>query len=744
MTFLGMMDKYEVTIPIIQRDYAQGRQTSKVKEIRDRFLESLYTALVNPNDFLNLDFIYGSVRDGVLYPLDGQQRLTTLFLLHWYLAVRDKEIEGVQQKLEKFTYQIRTSSREFCSALVKNSDAFEKNENFALLESISSKLKDANWFFWSWEKDPTIKSMLVMLDAIHNKFKETSIQLFERLIDNERCPVTFQFIPLEDFNLDDDLYIKMNARGKELTDFENFKAGFQQFLQQKESEGALTSAYLQEFIQKIDGDWTDLFWDYRNKASNLFDNQFMNFFKAMIINQFALLLTPSEENKKIQDLIEDKEYISFRKYNELGCFDNDFINGIYYTLETLKSNTGGIKKYFSGQLTGVNEEELFKKIINNPQELTYTDRVQFFALYRYFKKCKSKVNKEEIGLWMRVIRNLSENTIYNKGADFISSVEAITALIEYSSNILEFLCKEKNEITGFWGKQVTEEKIKAILILKSSRWKQIILAAENHGYFTGQIGFILNFSGIEQAYSSDKKLCWKPSIEDDYFKMFKNYYDKAGVVFNETGLKASGDLWRRALLSKGEYLLKYRSNLSFLIDSKKDRDISWKRLLRDDNDERKYVKVLLDDINIQNITSSLQKVIDNSNITDWRKYFIKYPNLIETDCGSTKSIKYINEQEIFLLGYSIASGKNKEYYTYILYLELKKSGVKNLEYQIEGKGIWRYCHYLKIKQGNMLNEVIYEDGKYKIGNLYEKQGRWEFKIKKEFLTQDEILHYLKN
>jgi hypothetical protein len=41
---------------------------------------------------LNLDFIYGSMeshRPSDFLPLDGQQRLTTLFLLHWYMAWRD-------------------------------------------------------------------------------------------------------------------------------------------------------------------------------------------------------------------------------------------------------------------------------------------------------------------------------------------------------------------------------------------------------------------------------------------------------------------------------------------------------------------------------------------------------------------------------------------------------------------------------------------------------------------------------
>jgi hypothetical protein len=85
-----------IRVPMIQRDYAQGRLTET--EVREEFLNALEAALKKPADDpmlpLNLDFIYGSVEgddETRFLPLDGQQRLTTLFLLHWYLAWRDEQ-----------------------------------------------------------------------------------------------------------------------------------------------------------------------------------------------------------------------------------------------------------------------------------------------------------------------------------------------------------------------------------------------------------------------------------------------------------------------------------------------------------------------------------------------------------------------------------------------------------------------------------------------------------------------------
>lgn len=108
----------KIEIPIIQRDYAQGRKTLEVTRIRKRFLDSLYEAL-SQGKSLKLDFVYGDVKDKVLTPLDGQQRLTTLLLLHWYIARHENIEEDRMQFLDRFSYNTRYSARTFCKYLVK-------------------------------------------------------------------------------------------------------------------------------------------------------------------------------------------------------------------------------------------------------------------------------------------------------------------------------------------------------------------------------------------------------------------------------------------------------------------------------------------------------------------------------------------------------------------------------------------------------------------------------------------------
>ena len=111
----------KIVIPIIQRDYAQGRKDTDVARIRDRFLNSLRAAVTEAP--ITLDFVYGDIdSNGVMTPLDGQQRLTTLFLLHWYAAVVEDKAEqfveifslGKNHSESKFCYKTRKTATEFC------------------------------------------------------------------------------------------------------------------------------------------------------------------------------------------------------------------------------------------------------------------------------------------------------------------------------------------------------------------------------------------------------------------------------------------------------------------------------------------------------------------------------------------------------------------------------------------------------------------------------------------------------
>ena len=113
-TFWKFLQNRKIVIPIIQRDYAQGRIGKE--KLREKFLKDLKKAL-DDNEILKLDFVYGNIENNCFNPLDGQQRFTTLWLLHWYIAFKAGTLKDNEATFKNFTYETRTSSREFCNKL---------------------------------------------------------------------------------------------------------------------------------------------------------------------------------------------------------------------------------------------------------------------------------------------------------------------------------------------------------------------------------------------------------------------------------------------------------------------------------------------------------------------------------------------------------------------------------------------------------------------------------------------------
>lgn len=210
-TFIGLFSGGEATssvhavrIPMFQRDYAQGRQDLRSAEVRAAFVNALREPLAG-GDPIGLDFIYGEKIDGVLEPLDGQQRLTTLFLLHVYLAQRAGSLSS-NSGWVNFTYETRPSARTFCERLVEFAPPPE-------CANWASWLRDQPWFLHTWSHDPTIQGMLTTLGEIETQFADLDPSAaWARLSDTSDPPISFQVLLMDEMGSSAELYLKMNSR----------------------------------------------------------------------------------------------------------------------------------------------------------------------------------------------------------------------------------------------------------------------------------------------------------------------------------------------------------------------------------------------------------------------------------------------------------------------------------------------------------------------------------------------------
>lgn len=261
-----------IEIPLFQRDYAQGRKTEQASLVRTRFITGLCRAL-DDDQRLHLDFVFGDVVKGTLYPLDGQQRLTTLFLLHCYLAWHQAEMSP--QPWHAFHYATRPGARQFCAFLTQCRPDMG-------VENLSAWLYDQARYLPTWKHDPSIQGMLVVLDAFHQHYRGHSSEhlraAWQRLTTTDQPAIRFLLLPVAAQKLDNTLYVKMNSRGRPLTEFENFKAELETLLR---SNPAIDQATTKTFSEKIDTDWADLFWCYRGD-NHLIDEEFMRYLRFLM------------------------------------------------------------------------------------------------------------------------------------------------------------------------------------------------------------------------------------------------------------------------------------------------------------------------------------------------------------------------------------------------------------------------------------------------------------------------------
>lgn len=679
--FKQLLDRHgRVEVPRIQRDYAQGRES--FAEVRDEFLDALRGAIDlpagDPKLPLNLDFIYGSVEGSVITrfsPLDGQQRLTTLFLLHWYTAWRDGCSEIFKTLLctdgcSRFSYSVRPSSAEFFDTLINFEPACEPEQ----VAKLSSLIKNQSWYFRHWRLDPTIQSVLLMLDSIHDKFISAK-GAYARLTNEDYPAITFQLLDLANFGLSDDLYIKMNARGKPLTPFETFKARFEQELESQfagefRTIGDERFSVSEYFSRRMDTVWADFFWAHRDSETNLYDEAVMNLFRAVIM----ITRDPEKKsyNKEIGDLKNSSLKSSFSLFHSRGWLDRAFSEGLILLLETWSGNGTILSTQLPNNLY-FDEKVIFAKAAAKPSELGYSEIVQLVAYLSFLTEHKSNTDPNSFQEWMRVVFNLTINTSYDRALDMQRSVAGILAMLPRSATILNYFAEMEKPTSGFNSQQVQEEKLKAELILANKEWRSLIDRAESHGYFKGQIEFLLDFCGVLDQWKAGVSVDWTLENHQKFQDEFERNLSIAEIMFGAL-IPQKEYRWERALLSIGDYLLPSgKQNVSFLVSSQTEQG-SWKRLLRGSSpyvlERRKLLQSLWERLSPdEEIGQQLDTIIASaSGIELWRQCIIECPQAISY-CGN-RAIRWNSEVNIYLLSKTQMNGAHAELFTYCLYQQL--------------------------------------------------------------------------
>lgn len=612
-SFKSFLEKYHVIIPMVQRDYAQGRTTDDVNRVRSRFLEAIKQCLSQESSNtaeMRLDFVYGEIEkiwsktekdkldSIVVTPLDGQQRLTTLYLLHWY-ASRKELVQPDNDCdiafLQNFTYDIRPSSRDFCSHLIQ----FIPNIN----EPISEQLKDQNWFMGEWHNDPTVLSMLVMLDSIQNTFKDIE-NLWNILTSDER--IVFYFLPLSENGMSDELYIKMNSRGKKLTAFEHFKAEYESLYEKDSEESALIN-------HKFDVEWTDTLFPYRNSDETV-DREFMRYFfyishilcyeqsvqksndEFVLIKSLYKDSPNANNNRQFFEKAFDCWHYIMLQFNGIDNFFKEYLSDFSYVpgkVATYKrvDEYLGCQNFFNACI------KLYQ--VNN--NFSYSDFLFLYGFIIYIIY-KESIKEEDFRERLRILRNLIWNS--NSG-EIRSDAEYMKDLLAKVKELIIYGTISQSENTHGFKPLQEEEEIEKQKRKASMTYSEIsdMYTLEDHPLLYGYI------SGIK--------------------------YENMHLASTFNSVFCGNDLMaiHQAMIAIGDYL-QYDDNRYYSGNSNRS---TWAQLLHKSNKrgfEDKTMPVLISLLETVKSGKTLNDIITDFTSQQetlrqftWRYYFAKYSDM---------------------------------------------------------------------------------------------------------------------
>ncbi len=481
-----------------------------------------------------------------------------------------------------------------------------------------------------------------MLDEIAAVFGDVE-GLPEALQQKEDPPISFNFLDIESLGSEDSLYIKLNARGKSLTDFENFKAKLLGTLRALSAKEKLPFT-ADDFERKFDSEWTDLFWQ-RNGVE--YEEEYRAFFEILLFN-----------------------------YNLIDVYDESWVQTLKY--EKVPKDAFICAFNLLNYLYNDPTTEASSVVFNALDDPTASNRAAFHFVCVFLLKRDDLANSLAMHDWVRVFKNLVNNTLidnYNTALDIIKCINDFSSKPDDLSDILNNIGRLKR---GFDKEQLTEEMKKAAVILAERKannsvggeFEAAINSAEKLPFFGGQIR-----AGLYLAEDKDAPFGYD-------LRKFREYWAALEELFGDFGDDPSFEqeyLRRRALLSIGDYTLpvddKYKTLCSDHTDERG--SISLKRLFSSCGD---IITKLLDQVVGQsNIVDALNKIID-TNLksvpqTDWRYCLIKYPDMFDYMSSYYYRVRLLADDKVLLVRNARSSGYNLEIFTYALHQELKKRSI---------------------------------------------------------------------
>lgn len=591
----ALLSRYRVVIPGIQRHYVQGANNPKAESVRKQFIKEIFTAIEKKQNEFNLHFIYGPINtngEDSFVPVDGQQRLTTLWLIARYAAEKAEpsDRKDLLSLLSRFTYEDRINAKRFCQALTCEDSRWD------ITQDPNPDILCQDWFVDYWKEDETVASMIRMLSTIYEEWNKHQDSITaEDILEAIASKIRFN-LKIDAFG--DDIYMKMNARGLQLTQWENFKGKFSEDLCEDKKEW---------WVKEME-ELSNRFFTCSDEQHELPDNAFFALYARIMA--YEAKKTGVDCGNGIKELAAythntwSQIELPFVPYSDFsGITNNESIASTVAAtcvkmIKTVLDRYQEIVPYFG-------DRTLFETFFHpkNKNDLDFT-----LCCYEYFKKFDNIETKDFLKA-LRLMWNILENVQDNR-------VELVKKIIDLEDKTL-YSRQIKKIIGSNAPEQAEEEAEKAIQMHYNdksmpndwneeklgswSNWNDAIEKAEEYAFFHGSIRFLYeknsngkttweNFATklsncmdlfVSEGLSEDKKVkanqvlishCedWKKLIRKPVFDA-KNESWKQVLTDSSLSECVNG-----LILSPNEIVDNHNEIIQILID-----DTIWKNLIKE-------------------------------------------------------------------------------------------------------------------------------------------------------------------
>ncbi len=322
-------DNAKIVIPDLQRDYCWGTIGNLVSD----FVSNLIKHFNDGANELVMGLIYGYYEKErpYLQLCDGQQRLTTLYLLMGMLNLYSKKNEFQKYLISDFEfseddkeptllYAIRDSSLYFLSDLVCH--FFIGSDFLKSSQKPSDYIKDQPWWFSEYDTDPTIVSILAALDTMQVLLIDNWSEDTEQVISFGHyvaSQLLFIYYDMGSRKEGEETFVIINTTGEPLSSTENLKPLVVTNGTDDEKVWRSRSA----IWETID----NYFWQYENRAENT-DTSDAGMYEFLRI--VAALYNP--EVAMLKYLSEDKYLFPYKKITV------DMINSVFAVYSFIANN----------------------------------------------------------------------------------------------------------------------------------------------------------------------------------------------------------------------------------------------------------------------------------------------------------------------------------------------------------------------------------------------------------------------